>query len=205
MTYLSDHLTVEEVSGASSWPMSAQAAANIPALAGQFEEIRLAGGDIPITLHSFYRNAVKNVFVGGASNSDHLTGQAWDGTPDKAQTDIVTWAQRVIAARLQGQISGWGQLILYPYSDGHVHVSFRGARGKVDQIYVEVAKSGANRYAPWDGVSPLPAWQGAGAGGLPSDAGLPTDEGAGSKVSAAGVAGVIVLVWLFWEVFGGDE
>ena len=202
MTYLSDHLTVEEVNAASSWPMSNQAAANIPDLATQFEAIRAAGGSAPITLTSFYRSAVKNLIVGGASNSDHLTGEAWDGVPQGV--DLETWARSVIGAINAGSTPAVGQLIIYPYSDGHVHVSFAGARGKLNEFYVEVAGSGPNRYAPWDGVSALPQWTGDTSSGAPADPGLPTDEGAADNTGRT-LLFLFVAFLLLWGIFAADH
>lgn len=202
MTYLSEHLTLEEVTRASSYPIPESFEEKIPRLAAQFESVRAAGGGVPITLSSYYRSQFVNTLVGGAHESDHLIAEAWDGTPDKSATDITSWARSVVASIAARQTPDIGQMIIYPYSDGHAHISFPGARGKVNEFLVEVAASGSNRYALWDGVGPLPPWIGKGVPGASSDAGLPTDEGAAGGLKWVTLALLLFTLWVLSEVLG---
>jgi uncharacterized protein YcbK (DUF882 family) len=53
-------------------------ASRAEALAATFEDIRQAGGNLPIVVNSAYRTGAYNRAVGGARRSQHLQGRALD-------------------------------------------------------------------------------------------------------------------------------
>lgn len=99
-------------------------AANAQATAELLEAIRGVLG-VPLRITSGYRSASKNVAVGGAAGSGHLTASAADFVP--IGLTVQETAKRLEAARRQGAIA-YGEMIYYVV-DGHVHVTLPGVGG----------------------------------------------------------------------------
>ncbi len=150
---------------------------NAAALANLLERMRAAGGDVPMVITSGYRPASVNAAVGGVSDSQHITASAADVR--RIGLDSVEWSRKVVAAK--SSAGPWGQLLLYPHTDGHLHISIPGRH--TNYIGVEVGKNadGSSRFATWDGVGAVPPW----GSGFITGAALPdapTNEG-GAYVS----------------------
>lgn len=145
MTALTANFTLEEFETEGAIP--SQYLGNVAALATLLESARSAGGDFPLRITSGYRNASGNAAAGGVSGSQHLTASAADFAVEGE--DGVTWAEEALVNGLPA----FGQLILYPWSDGHVHLSLPG--GHHNQVLVEV---GTNQYAAWNPGDTLPPW-----------------------------------------------
>lgn len=108
---------------------------------------------------SGYRSAAYNAAVGGSPNSQHLTGSAVDFALPGG-TDLHGWASTVFRS-IPG--SAFGQAIVYPWSDRHVHLSLPNrSSGKTGEVLVEV---GVNRYLPWTPGAPFPGFGSQGASG----------------------------------------
>jgi zinc D-Ala-D-Ala carboxypeptidase len=109
--------------------------ANLKATAGGLEQVRDLLGSKPITISSGYRNFALNKAVGGAKDSQHMSGQAVDficpafGSP------------RQIVEALIGKLD-YDQLILEFGS--WVHISITDAPRK--QVLI-IDKHGTRRYS----------------------------------------------------------
>lgn len=84
---------------------------------------RVVGRETPITVTSFYRTAKYNRAIGGAANSRHVRGDAWDST---AFPGLPVLAYGVLVARMARQhpellIQGVGLYL----EDGMVHTDCR--------------------------------------------------------------------------------
>lgn len=79
----------------------------------------LAGG--PVVVTSGARTSDHNAAVGGAPNSEHLTGNAWDFVPQQGKD--LTATAKTVAAGLHAQGVPFDQIEVDP-SNGHVHVGF---------------------------------------------------------------------------------
>jgi zinc D-Ala-D-Ala carboxypeptidase len=169
MTDLTPHFTLEEMNR-EGHPVPAQYLANAQAVAELLEAMRAAGGGVPLDITSGYRTPRGNELAGGVSASQHLTASAVDFEP--RGVDGVEWSRRVLAQR--DTLPAFGQWIIYPWSDDHIHVSLPGKH--VGQVLVETGK---NLYAVWDGVDD-PAPRGSGSVGASADA--PTGEGLDSAL-----------------------
>ncbi|WP_233866553.1 D-Ala-D-Ala carboxypeptidase family metallohydrolase [Paraburkholderia adhaesiva] len=91
---LSPHFTLEELTqsetatrhGISNQPGPGEMD-NLVRLADELEQVRSLLGDLPVLISSGYRSPGVNRLVGGAANSDHMSGRAADficpgfGTP----------------------------------------------------------------------------------------------------------------------------
>jgi len=150
--------TAQDRAGYASAPAAARG--NLDTLAGLLEDVRRGGGGVPMLITSGYRNAVHNAAVGGSDLSQHLSGSAVDFQPvgigggDRMRI----WADDAVGS-LPPQ--SFGQIILYPWSDGHVHASLPNrASGRTGEVLVE---TGAHVYSPWRPGTPFPVWGGGGA------------------------------------------
>ncbi len=83
MTKLTPHFTLAELTvtntGLTNIP-SGERKANLLHTALQMEKVRELLGNLPITVTSGFRSSAVNLKVGGATNSDHLSGFAVDFT-----------------------------------------------------------------------------------------------------------------------------
>jgi len=131
-----------------------EARANLTSLAQVLEVARARGG-VPLRVTSGYRSRAYNAAVGGSSTSQHLTGSAADFVP--VGVSLAEWANRVAPSL---DPASFGQLILYPWTQGHAHLSLPNrASGRRGELLVEV---GRNDYAAWTPGRPFPAWGSAG-------------------------------------------
>lgn len=119
-------------------PLSAAELGRLTELAQLAERARAALG-VPLRVTSGHRTAAQNAAAGGADSSQHLSGAALDFVPVGLPRDVVVTRLRV-AAQL-GKLGPFGQLILYPYTTGHVHLSL--PRGHDDgQVLVKLSEGG---------------------------------------------------------------
>ena len=93
MTQLSPHFTLDEFTfsqtaarkGINNDPPT-DVLANLQRTANGMEAVRVVLGGAPINISSGYRSPALNAAVGGAKNSQHLTGQACDFTSPRFGT-----------------------------------------------------------------------------------------------------------------------
>jgi zinc D-Ala-D-Ala carboxypeptidase len=114
--------------------------ANAAKLAQLLEGVRAELG-VPLRVTSGYRSPDRNSTVGGAAHSQHMDGTAADFVPvglTRAQTNA-----RLKAAAAAGRLPAFGQLILYPYTDDHVHLSLPRGTAKDGEVLNSL---GAGRY-----------------------------------------------------------
>lgn len=91
-------------------------ASNARAMLALIEFARDIGGGRPLIVTSWYRSPARNVAVGGADSSQHLTASAMDVSVN----DPRDWFLRV-GARLPS--SSYGQMIYYAATSQHIHLS----------------------------------------------------------------------------------
>ncbi len=110
------------------------------------EVIRHALGDAPLVVTSWLRGADRQ--------SAHLTGDAVDVRPrrDWSQRDIFD----AVTTGLQAAGVDWGELIFYPFSDWHIHVTLYPVGGNHEVL---IANATETAYAtPTAGlIAELPA------------------------------------------------
>lgn len=108
---------------------------NLERLAHLLERVREALG-VPLRVTSAYRSVQANASLPGASStSQHLTGQAADVVP------VGLSMQSALAKLAAVSFAGFGQLIVYPLSSDHLHISLPAA-GKLDSVLVNRAPAG---------------------------------------------------------------
>lgn len=108
---------------------------NLERLASLLERVREALG-VPLRVTSGYRSPAENSALPGASGtSQHLTGQAADVKP------VGLSVQDALRRLTSVSFSGFGQLIVYPLSSDHLHISLP-APGKVDSVLVNRSPAG---------------------------------------------------------------
>jgi hypothetical protein len=174
---LSDHFTAAELNYSTA--TSEAVRANLRALAGLLERVRLLGGSQPLVVTSGYR-------PGDARQ--HGTGSAADiRVPNR---DPIAWGNRVIP---QLSSSDFGQIILYPYTTRHAHIALPNGNNRGD-VRVETGKG---VYTSWRPGTPVPPW---GASGGARDASSPTNEGA---ASLEGLAMLLLSAAFTYWIFGG--
>lgn len=132
MASLSAHFTEEELRGAGA-PVAVRA--NLGRLARELLEPLRAVLGVPLRVTSGYRAPEHNAAVGGSETSQHMDGTAADISP--VGLSLYDAAQRIDAAELAGTMPLYGQLIYYPYTTGHIHVSL-ATRGKVREKLVKL-------------------------------------------------------------------
>jgi zinc D-Ala-D-Ala carboxypeptidase len=127
MASLSAHFTEEELRGVGA-PVDVRA--NLSTLARMLLEPLRAMLGVPIRVTSGYRPPDRNAAVGGSETSQHMDGTAADISP--VGLSLAEVARRIDAAERAGVMPPYGQLIYYPYTTGHVHISLatRGKRGE---------------------------------------------------------------------------
>lgn len=103
------------------------------------ESVRSAVGDVPLRVTSGYRSPLDNARVGGAERSQHTDGSAVDFVPVGLST--YDFMARFLAAERAGKVDTYGQLILYPFTTGHIHISLP-TRGKQGQKLVKTKEGG---------------------------------------------------------------
>lgn len=136
-TMLAPHFSLEELNPHGN-PLSASELANLRALAQLLERMRAAVG-VPFTVDSGHRTAAQNRAAGGVATSEHLTGAAADVVPvGLSRADA---SRRIQAAARAGAFGAFGQIIVYPYTTGHVHVSLADGRND-GQVLVKLAEGG---------------------------------------------------------------
>lgn len=138
-TALTAHFTLEELNPHGNALSSAELA-NLRQLAALLERVRAAVG-VPLRVSSGHRTPAQNKAAGGVATSEHLTGAAADVVPVGLSRSAA--AERLRAAAAAGQLGAFGQLILYPYTTGHVHVSL--ADGHADGQVLEKLVEGGYR------------------------------------------------------------
>lgn len=146
---------------------------NAMRLALLLERVRALGGNEALVVTSGYRPG---------DPRQHGSGSAADLRVPRR--DSVAFANKVLP-RLSA--SEFGQFIIYPYTEHHVHISLPNG-SKRGEVLVEV---GNKQYAPWTPGTPLPAWGSRGAG----SADAPPTEG------AATIQGLLLLLGLVAFIF----
>lgn len=77
---------------------------------------------VPLDVTSLYRTPERNAALPGASDtSQHMDGTAADFVP--VGISLYTFAVRFLEAERAGKIPLYGQLIFYPFTSQHVHIS----------------------------------------------------------------------------------
>lgn len=118
--------------------------------------------NVPLILTSFIRTGAT---TSSGKLSQHGTGDAidfeanWDAAPD---LNPRTWFDRWSSFAQSGGLGDFGQLIFYPFSDNHTHLSLGFKRE------ILISNSDETQYGPptADVVSRIPGSVVAGAGGL---------------------------------------
>lgn len=93
---------------------------NLVQVAQLLETVRAAAG-VPLVKVSGWRSPERNAAIGGADSSEHLTGRAADFTPQGIT--VAEFVNRIGQAKANGRPLEWGQMIVYPFTTGHVHIS----------------------------------------------------------------------------------
>jgi D-alanyl-D-alanine dipeptidase len=152
---LSEHLSLAEVTrsetakrnGVSNMPTEAHTA-NFKLLAEKvFEPIRNHFGK-PIHISSGYRSAALNEKVGGASSSQHCTGEAIDIDMDGSSHGITN---KMVFDYIKNNLE-FDQLIWEFGTDANpdwVHVSYESTGKQRKQILKAIKKGGATSYLPY--------------------------------------------------------
>lgn len=149
--------------------------ANLRTLAALLEDARAAGGNLPMVVTSGYRAGDAKQHGKGEAADFWIIGE-----------DAVDWSRKIIAAHRAGRFPDFGQLIVYPHTTRHVHLSLnRLGNGRKNEVRME---TGRGVYPLWDGGAILP-WGTPATGGAVESA--PNNEGAASPVW------LLVLVALF--------
>lgn len=137
---LAPHFAASEL-GADNPDIPDVAVANLRATATWLEAARTVLG-VPLVVTSGYRDPTHNAAVGGASDSDHMTGLAADFVPQGlTKLEAFTKLQNAIDA---GLVPGFDQLIYYVLDD-HIHVGL-GVQLRAQVLY-ETVEGGVKRYA----------------------------------------------------------
>ena len=125
-TQLSPHFTLEELDGVAA-PSGVQSSLRFTA--NKMEAFReIIGTAFVVT--SGYRTPQHNAEVGGSETSDHVNGLALDGH----FSGRTMWQvyNRLMVLKRAGGLPAFDQIILYPYTTGHIHFGFGGKmRGDV--------------------------------------------------------------------------
>ena len=125
MTSFSAHFTLEEFRRASDRAPDAIEQQKAACLSQLLEIVRHALGDAPVVVTSWLRPL--------DLDSAHRTGDAVDVRPRR------DWSQRqivdAVTAGLRAAGVHWGELIFYPFSDWHIHLTLYPVGGR-DEILV---------------------------------------------------------------------
>lgn len=79
---------------------------------------------LPIKINSAYRNPQRNAAIGGATNSQHMYGQAVDISPIPATRDNYKKLWDIIVANGNYDQIIWERALAYSGTPSHLHVSF---------------------------------------------------------------------------------
>jgi hypothetical protein len=116
---------------------------NARAMLELLERARAAGGNVPITVSSWWRSKAGNTAAGGSSSSQHLTASAVDFEPDG---DPALWFE---TARRALPANSYGQIIYYRATSRHLHLSLPNrSSGRTGEQLVEVSPK---KFAPVGG------------------------------------------------------
>ena len=135
-----DHFTDHEL-GLDVAEIPFDAAANIRVRLEPWLEAARAILGVPLEVTSAYRSPEHNAAVGGASDSDHVTGLAADVVP-VGMTKLEAY-RRLQSANEAGRLPPFDQLIYYALDD-HVHIGL-GSRLR-RQVLLEDVEGGVKRY-----------------------------------------------------------
>lgn len=131
---LTDHFSTEELG-----EVPAQYASNRQRTAELLEGIRSLLG-VPLDVSNGYRPPDKNAKTPGASKtSGHLIAAAADFTP-RGVTPFEA-ATILLAARKAGKMPPFGEIIFYPFSTGHIHITLPNVGGNGEWL-VKTAEGG---------------------------------------------------------------
>lgn len=111
---LTAHFPLSEWQSVSDRSLTATDLGNAGQLAWRLEIIRRALGDVPMPLTSFIRTG---------SSGQHGNGTAIDFEPVNHTMSAREIFDRVMS--VVPELGAFGQLIFYPFSDGHIHLSLR--------------------------------------------------------------------------------
>lgn len=110
--------------------LTAKDLAYAASLSWRLEVIRRALGDVPMPLTSYIRTG---------SEGQHGDGTAIDFEPIGHTMSAREVFDRVTALVASGELGAFGQLIFYPFSDGHIHLSLQTGT-RVNQVLIADAK-----------------------------------------------------------------
>jgi len=113
---------------------------NAQRVAELLERVRAALGNKPVTVTSGYRPPARNAAAGGASTSQHLDGSAADFKV--AGYGRAELARALEAAAAAGKLGEFGQLIVYPYTTGHAHISLPRAGKRNGEVLRKLVGEG---------------------------------------------------------------
>lgn len=114
------------------------------------EVCRVVGHDTPITVTSFYRSPAYNKSIGGAADSRHVHGDAWDSTafPGLPVLEYGLLVVRVATHNPRLQIRGIGLYL----DDGVIHCDCRPIPQATPVLWRAVYDNKRTRhYLPWSG------------------------------------------------------
>lgn len=159
MASLTTNFDADEFEAVSDRPLFAADLSKARQLAVKLENVRRLFG-VPLTLTSYIR-------TGAVTTSGHLSqhgdGSAIDFEPHwTGDLNPRTWFDRVSAFAQSGGFGDFDQLIFYPFSDQHTHISLGSRR----QILLSNADETQFGPPTPDVVARIPGSVVAGAGGL---------------------------------------
>ena len=149
MAKLSAHFSEEELGGVGA-PVAVRS--NLGQLAYLLESMRDAVR-VPLRVTSGYRSPQHNAAVGGVETSQHMDGTAADVVP--VGLSLFDAASRLEAAEYRGALAPYGQLIYYPYTTGHIHISLPTRNKRMERLVKLGGESGG--YAKYD-LATFPRW-----------------------------------------------
>ncbi len=148
MTLLAPHFSLEELDGVGA-PVAVQS--NLTTLARLLEATRTILG-VPMRITSGYRTPEHNAAIGGVETSQHMDGTAADFTTELSLYEV---ASRIDMAERVGAMPPYGQLIFYPYTTGHIHISL--PRHGIGEKLVKLGGE-TGGYAKFD-LGTFPRWK----------------------------------------------
>lgn len=146
---LTRHFSVHEFTKQpiSSPDMPAGVRARLPAIAGLLQAIRDEIGGARIVVTDYWRSREENKNThGAAANSQHLDGTAVDLKVLDGITPFAAY-NAIKEGRRAGRIPPIGEVIFYPFTDGHIHITLP-TRGDRDQFLVKLLAEEGGGYAP---------------------------------------------------------
>lgn len=116
-----------------------------PEMGPFLEQVRAAGGGIPLRITSGDRTPSDSVRVGGVAGGCHEQGMAADVVPLTDDRDA--WASRISAAIDNGSVRV-GEFIWYPF-DGHAHITLCPCGGTNERLVKTGAETGFTSLVAW--------------------------------------------------------